>query len=417
MHTYTLFDLHNHIRRVMALNYPEALWITAEIAQVSHSRGHVFVDLVQKDAGPDGEIVAQASAVIWQRDYQALRLHLGLALHEVLQDGREVRMQVRVDFHERYGFKLQVADLDPAYTFGQVELRRRQTIQTLQQLGLLDRNRALPLPPVLQRIAVISSEGAAGFQDFQVHLAANPFGFRFHCRFFFSAVQGKSLETEMLAALEAVSAQREQFDCAVVLRGGGARLDLEGFDRLELCKTAAALPVPLFTGIGHDTDETVLDLVAHRALKTPTAVADFLIQHNLFFEHAMLQLAARAQERAGDQLNRKTLELGSLESALRWGAAARNRAARQQLETLASALPALLRQHFRRAALQLGQAEALCAAFHPDAVLRRGFSMTLKKGKVVTAASEVTPGDVLETRLREGAIWLEVKPGAPEKPS
>ena len=409
MPTYTLFDLHEHLRRVLALNYPEALWITAEIAQLNRSRGHVYLDLVQKAAGPDGDIVAQAQAVVWQREYQRLRLARGATLDEVLREGCEVRLQVRVDFHERYGLKLLIADVDPAFTFGQLELQRRQTIQTLQQLGLLERNRALPVPPVLQRVAVVSSEGAAGFQDFREHLAANPYGFRFHCRLFSTAVQGKSAEAELIAALDAVARQRDRFDCAVVLRGGGARLDLAAFDRLDLCKTAAALPIPLFTGIGHDVDESVLDLVAHTALKTPTAVADFLVQHNLFFENNVLRLAGQFRENADYQLKIKAVELANAEAAARWGLQARTRAAAQQIEHLAAALPALVRQNLRQAAARIERADAITAALHPDAALRRGFSLTLKDGRVVTDAAALLPGDTLETRLRDGTVFSVLK--------
>lgn len=404
MQTYTLFDLLEHLRRVLALNYPEALWITAEIAQLNRSRGHLYLDLAQKGAGPGSDIAAQAQAVIWQREYQKLRLAQGLALDEVLQEGREVRLLARVDFHERYGLKLIIADVDPAYTFGQLELRRRQTIDTLRALGLLERNRALPLPAVLQRIAVVSSEGAAGFQDFREHLAANTFGFRFQCRLFSSAVQGDNAEAELIAALETIAAQRNRFDCAVILRGGGARTDLAVFDRLNLCKTAAAMPLPLFTGIGHDADESVLDLAAHTALKTPTAVADFLIQHNLFFENDVLLAAGRIRESAAYCLKVKSLELHNLEGAARWGAQSRTRTARQQIEHLADTLPDLSRQQLLAAGRRLEQAEALCAALHPDAALRRGFSLTLKDGKVVTTSGEVQPGDTLETRLREGSV-------------
>lgn len=411
MPTYSLFDLQNHLRRVVALNYAEPLWITAEIAQLSRSRGHVFLDLVQKSAGADGEVLAQAQAALWQRDYTRLRLSLGEALENVLREGCEVRMQVRVDYHERYGLRLLLSDLDPAYTFGQLELQRRQTIQTLRQLGLFERNRALGLPAVLQRIAVISSEGAAGFQDFRAQLAANAFGYRFDCRFFSAAVQGKSLESEVIAALESIAAQHHSFDCVAILRGGGARLDLVGFDRLELCKVAATLPLPVLTGIGHDADETVLDLVAFHALKTPTAVADFLLQHNFVFENAILQTAERVQTAAREQLKTLVLALNGQESALRWGAQARTQHSALRLQQLESMLPALTRQYLRRAGAQVEQAEVLCAALDPASALRRGFSLTLRDGKAVTSAHALAPGDILETRLHDGTVISVVVKG------
>jgi len=402
MQTYSLLDLQAYIRQVLALNFQAPLWIAAEIVQAGRSRGHLFLDLIQKGEGND--IAAQAQAVLWQRDYQRLRLSVGLTLDDVLQEGREVRLCVRVDYHEQYGLRLLVTDVDLVYTFGRLELRRRQTLDTLRQLGLLERNRTLPVPTVLQRIAVISSEGAAGLQDFRQHLTQNPFGYDFHCELFSSAVQGAALEAEMTAALETVAARREQFDCVVVLRGGGARLDLGGFDALELCKSAAAMPLPLFTGIGHDTDETVLDLVAHSALKTPTAVADFLIQHNLSFENSLTRLTGQFRTAAEQHVTVCNLNLHSLESAVFWSAQAGIRAARQQVEAMEAQLPVLAQRLVQNAANDLHRAENLCAALHPDATLRRGFSLTLNDGKVLTDAGSVMPGDVLHTRLKEGTV-------------
>ncbi|MCB9316666.1 MAG: exodeoxyribonuclease VII large subunit [Lewinellaceae bacterium] len=409
MPTYTLFDLQEYIRRVLALNFGEAIWVTAEIAQMSQSRGHLFVELVQKGPEADSTLVAQVSAVLWQRDYQRLRLSMGNVLDELLVDGREVRLEVRVDYHERYGLKLVITDADPAYTFGRLELQRRQTIETLRGLDLLEKNRALPVPRVLQRIAVISSEGAAGFQDFREQLTQNAFGYAFQCRFFSSAVQGDRLESEMLAALDAVAIQAGRFDAVVILRGGGARTDLAGFDSLALCQRAAALPIPLFTGIGHDIDQTVLDMVAWSALKTPTAVADFLVQHNLFFENEIQGLAGKIRETAQSRVKRNALELTQLETTVRWAMQGKLRQEMQGLATLETTLANLLQQRLLRAHTQLDQAEHLCAALHPDSVLRRGFSITRTAGKVVTSVDEVRSGEALETQLKDGTLVSEFR--------
>lgn len=404
---YTLFDLNEHVRRVLALNFQNPIWIAAEIAQADSSRGHFYLDLVQKGAGD--ELVAQGQAVLWASDYRRLRAAIGGDLDAVLREGLEVKMQVRVDFHERYGLKLIIADLDPAYTFGQIELQRRQTIQTLRELGLLEKNRLLSLPPVLQRVAVVSSENAAGFQDFQEHLAQNPFGYHFECQLFASAVQGKNAEAELREALEQIAAQSENFDCAVVVRGGGARLDLASFDGLALCQRAATLPLPLFTGIGHDVDETVLDLVAHKALKTPTAVADFLLQHNLFFENEMLRLAGDVRTIGDYRLKINLLELNRLETTLHWNGRERLRAAARRLDVLEENLPVLTFQLLRNQSHFLEKTEAICRAFEPENVLRRGYSLTMKNGKIVTSSLEVEAGDLLETRLREGVVFSKVE--------
>lgn len=399
---YSLFDLNEHIRRALALNFQQPVWIAAEIAQAGQSRGHFYLDLVQK--GTDDDILAQSQAVLWANDYRKLRATLGLQLEAVLREGLEVKMQVRVDFHERYGLKLVIADLEPAYTFGQLELRRRQTIQTLRELGLFEKNRSLSLPSVLQRIAVVTSEGAAGFQDFREHLGKNSFGYQFDYQLFASSVQGKNAETELREALEQVASQHEKFDCTVIVRGGGARLDLAAFNGLELCKTVAQMPLPVFTGIGHDVDETVLDLVAYTALKTPTAVADFLLQHNLFFENEILRLVENIRATSDFRLKISQLEIERLETATRFGSRERLRAATRQLDILEEKLPDFAFQMLRNQQHFLERSEAICQAFDPASVLRRGYSLTLKNGKVVTSAKDVEVGDLLETRLREGVI-------------
>lgn len=399
---YSLFDLNEYIRRVLSLNFQQALWIEAELAEAGRSRGHWYLDLVQK--GPTEDIVAQAQAVLWANDYRRLRQTLGPGLDAVLQAGLSVKMLVKVDFHERYGLKFIIQDLDPAWTLGQLELRRRQTLATLRQLDLLERNRQQPLPMVLQRLAVISSETAAGYQDFQSHLAQNPFGYRFECRFLAAAVQGKSAEPELIAALEAVRALQADFDAVVILRGGGARLDLAAFDGLDLAKTVATLPLPVLTGIGHDSDESVLDLVSHTALKTPTAVADFLLQHNLSFEHKLIQLAAQVRLHGDHQLQLGFLDLDRAETSLQWSSRQRCQTAAQQLDFLETQLPLLSAQLLERRRREVEQAAALCAALDPQKALQRGYSITTYAGQLLRSTAQAPSGAVLETRLADGVV-------------
>lgn len=404
---HSLFDLNEHVRRVLALNFQQPLWVAAEIAQIGQSRGHFYFDLVQKGVGDD--LLAQAQAVMWASDYRRLRTALGSNLDAVLREGLEVKMQVRVDFHERYGLKLLISDLDPTHSIGQLALRRQQAVQALRGLGLLERNRALPLPRVLQRVAVVTSEGAAGFQDFREHLEKNAFGYRFDCRLFAAAVQGKSAESELREALGLAAAQSPAFDCVVVVRGGGARLDLAAFDGLELCKTVAQMPLPVLVGIGHDVDETVLDLVAHTSLKTPTAVADFLLQHNLFFENEISRLAENIRATGDHCLKINQLELDRLETSIGWAGKERLRTAAQGLDVWAAQLPVLVMLSLRNQNRRLGEMENVCCAFQPESVLRRGYSLTLKNGKAVTSPTELEPGDVLETRLRSGTVISKVE--------
>lgn len=402
MHTHSLFELNEHIRRVLALNFQQPVWIVAEIAQIGESRGHRYLDLVQK--GDAGEVVAQAQAALWVSEFRQINARFPFGLAPLLREGLELRMQVRPEFHERYGFKLHITDIDPAHTFGQLDLLRRQTIQTLKQEGLYDLNRALTLPAVLQRIAVVSSENAAGLQDFRAHLAANSFGYSFDCQFFIAAVQGKNAETEIMAAFKKISQGTQNFDCVVVVRGGGARLDLMAFDGLELCQAAAKMPLPLIIGIGHDVDESVLDLVSHTTLKTPTAVADFLVQHNLIFEGNVLKAADDIKIIAQNLLKFNNLELDRAAITVHFAAREQTQESARHLDFLKEKLPALAFQTLRENLQELAKMEAVFENLHPENVLRRGYSITRSKGKVIASPTDVKPGDALETRFWTGVV-------------
>ncbi|MFN0035778.1 MAG: exodeoxyribonuclease VII large subunit [Saprospiraceae bacterium] len=402
MHTHSLFELNEHIRRVLALNFQQPVWIVAEIAQLGESRGHRYLDLVQKGEG--GEVLAQAQAALWASEFRQINARFPFGLAPILREGLELRMQVRPEYHERYGFKLHITDIDPAHTFGQLELLRRQTIQTLRQQGLFDLNRSLALPLVLQRIALVSSENAAGKQDFLEQLQGNSFGYAFDVQLFAAAVQGKSAEGEIIGALEKIGRRPQAFDCAVIVRGGGARLDLMAFDGLALCQTAAKMPLPILAGIGHDIDETVLDLVAHRSLKTPTAVADFLVQHNLFFEGKILEAAQGMENMAQNIVKFKHLELERAETIAHFAAREQLQSAARHLGFLEEKIPALASQALREHYRELEKMEAICQNLHPENVLGRGYSITSKNGKAIMSPSEVQPEDVLETRLKEGVV-------------
>jgi exodeoxyribonuclease VII large subunit len=402
----TLFELNEHLRRIVALNFPQPLWITAEVSKINESRGHFYLELVQK--GENNDILAQAQAVIWSGEYRQLLYKHGLGLNSVLREGVGLKIQVRPDFHERYGLKLQIVDLDPAFTLGQLDLQRRQTIQTLRDQGLFDKNRSIPLPMVLQRIAVISSETAAGLQDFKRQLEDNNMSYSFELHLFAAMVQGKNSEQEVVAALSLIAQKKDAFDCVVIVRGGGSRLDLSSFDGLELCRAVANLPLPVLSGIGHDVDETVLDLVAHRALKTPTAVAEFILQHNLLFESDVLEATNQVRVFAFNFVKYCALKLEQTIGDARWGARACLQSAGFQLETIAQDIPLRTQQLLQNQHRAIQQAEAYCAALHPENVLKRGFSLTTINGKYVCATSEVNTGDTLETRVRTGTIVSQV---------
>ena len=272
----------------------------------------------------------------------------------------------------------------------------------------MERNRQIPLPLVVQRIAVISSETAAGLQDFREHLEGNRFGYAFDCRYFTAAVQGKNAETELMAALDQVAMRKAEFDVAVMVRGGGARLDLMTFDSLELCRKAAVMPIPLLTGIGHEVDESVLDMVAHTSLKTPTAVADFLVQHNLFFEGEILEAAQTLEQVALNALKFAHLELDRMQSTLQFASKTFIRQGVYDLDLIRQKLHLGIQHHLSEQHQQLDKYLQICQNLHPDQVLQRGYTLTLKNGKSVTEPSELHAGDLITTLWKNGSVTSRV---------
>ncbi len=403
MTTYSLYELNEFIRRVVALNVPQAVWVSAEIAQCKTSRGHVYIDLIQKEEFTD-VLVAKSGAVIWASDYRRLKRQYAKELAALLQEGMEVKLLARVDFHERYGFKLIIEDVDPSYTLGQMEAARRKTLALLQQQSLLDKNKEIPLPLVLQRIALISSETAAGYRDFVDQLSQNPYGYGFHWQLFPAAMQGQQAAPEMIAQIDRIQKLDRTFDCVVIVRGGGARLDLMAFDDFGLNKKVAECPLPVLVGIGHQTDDSILDQVAHLSLKTPTAAADYLIDHNLQFETMLLQTGNELQQHTQQYIYEESVQLEKAHQTVRWQSINQLGAASQKLDFQAAQLQQhskTVLQHNRQLLDHFEQIERMLS---PSATLKRGYSVAVKKGKVVVNTGQLKKGDQLQTHFSDGRV-------------
>ena len=273
----TLYELNSLVKGVVEDALDREYWVTGEFseARVGYG-GHLYAELVQKDAA-ERNLVAKARMNCWARQYNIVRLRFLQETGQEIQAGLKVLALVRVTFHELYGYSLQLLDLDPSYTLGDMARRRQQILDRLEQEGILHDNQQLLLPALTSRIAVISSAGAAGYGDFCNQLHANEYGLRFHVRLFPAVMQGANVEPSVLEALYAIAEQEEEWDAVVIIRGGGATSDLSDFDSYALASAIAQFPLPVIVGIGHDRDQTVLDFVAHTSLKTPTAVAAFLV--------------------------------------------------------------------------------------------------------------------------------------------
>lgn len=407
MESLTLFDLNEHIRRVVALNLPDAVWVACEIAGYNVSRGHHFFNLIQQAETTEGGIIAQANAVLWDKGYRRLRRTNGKSLLEVLQVGRAIRLKAKVQFHERYGIQLYVEDIDLSYTVGKLQLEKRQHLHQLQAAGLHLRNKQIALPIVLQKIAVLSSADAAGWLDFKNQLELNPYGYTFQLDLFSIAVQGAFVEAEMIRQLKKI--KRKNYDAIVLVRGGGSNIDLHAFDRLAIAEAVAKAKFPVLVGIGHVTNESLVDVVAHTSLKTPTAVADFLIQHNLNFETRLKALQLTLQQQVQINLQREQIRLvrqqQQLTHLLELFFAAQYQRLKQQRQQLQYSQQRIIQTEHRR----LAYFKSMLEQSDINTVLRKGFSITTLNGKIVKDAVQVQSGDQVLTILPNGDFQSEVK--------
>ena len=273
----SLYELNTLVRRAVERSLPEDYWLQAELSDVrTHSAGHCYVEFVQKDTRGNA-LLAKARGVIWANVYRLLRPYFERETGQTFAAGIKVLVQVKVEFHELYGYSLTITDIDPTYTVGDMARRRREILLRLEEEGVLTLNKELPMPVLPRRIAVISSPSAAGYGDFCSQLSANPYGFVYETKLFPAVMQGEQVESSVVAALNKINETFDCWDAVVIIRGGGAVSDLAGFDTYWLAYNCAQFPLPIITGIGHERDDTVLDLVAHTRVKTPTAAAEFLI--------------------------------------------------------------------------------------------------------------------------------------------
>jgi len=401
MEAYSLYELNEYIRRVIALNFPESFWVSAEISQVKESRGNVYLELIQKEEGSE-DIIAQTSAVIWYKSYLFIKNKTGALLSSLLADGTQVKVKVSVEFHERYGIKLQIEDIDPAFTIGQLEMQRQKIIQRLKNEAILEKNKKVRVPKVLQRLAIISAENAAGYQDFVNHLAENIYGFSYKCTLFRAAMQGSRTEVEVTDALKEISGRAAEFDAVVIIRGGGSKIDLAAFDNYNIAYSITTSSLPVFTGIGHDIDQTVADLVAYRSLKTPTAVAGYILDCSLLFETELLQIVDEIKMLTSNKLERSRY---LLQQQIQWlkfipgEFLVRNQVGLNNVQLMIQNTTKQILEAYKE---QLVFAEKQIAWADPQHVLKRGFTIVRDNDKVMTSVGQVEKGKQLTLEFFDG---------------
>lgn len=406
----TLSELQRHIKQALEGALPLPVWVVAEVSELKvNYSGHCYLELVEKSEPARGGTPiprAQARAVIWRQQYAMLSAYFEAETGSRLAAGMKILAKVLVSYHELYGLSLQITDLDASYTLGEVERQKQMTIAQLQADGVWDMNREQELPLLTQRVAIVSSAAAAGYLDFCNELQQG--GYAFRTTLFDAVVQGQAAEESICAALAAVAERQEEFDVVVIIRGGGSASDLSCFNSYRLCSYVAQFPLPVVTGIGHDKDTSVADMVAHTPLKTPTAVAAWLTERMARLEGWLTDAAMHLSELAVKATQREQLRLERMAGEVaRLGGTYCERA-RSRMAMLGEQLRSEVARFIERRAMFLQVAESSVEARAPEKILRLGFAVVRCDGRAVTSAKGLK-GREVDIQLAEGYIKAEVK--------
>lgn len=408
METLSLLELNGRVKSTLQFEMPDAYWVQAEISSISPSgQGHCYLELVQKDA-TGRNFLAKAKANIWRGTWLKLKPYFEAQTGETLKVGMKVLLQVTVTFHEVYGYSLVVQDIDPAYTMGDMARRRKEILEQLARDGVIGLNKELEIPALPHRIAVISSATAAGWGDFRNQLDGNIYGFRFYVKLFPALMQGDDVERSVVSALNAVAARRDNFDLVVIIRGGGAVSELSCFDSYNLAFNIANFPLPVITGIGHERDDTVADVVAHTKVKTPTAAAEFIINRVFDTASELENLTRRMSDAITGRMNAENVRIERLSQKLPSLFAVLKARQEQLLETVWIRSVNGVRNLLTSQTHKLEILDKTLAAADPAVILKRGYSLTRAGGRVVKSASDLKKGDRLTTVFADGSVESEI---------
>lgn len=407
----TLKQLQQQIKSAVEGALPLPVWIVAEVAELKvNYSGHCYMELVEKSEpkrGANSTPTAQARAVIWRSQWAMISPYFRQQTGSDLQAGMKILARVMVSYHELYGLSLQISDIDPSYTLGEVERQKQLTISQLKADGVWDMNRELPMPYLVQRIAVVSSAAAAGYRDFMNELREG--GYAFHCDLYDAVVQGNAAEESICAALEEVALKQELYDAVVVIRGGGSASDLSCFNSYRLCSYVAQFPLPVLTGIGHDKDTSVADMVAHTPLKTPTAVAAWLTDRMARIEGWLEDMSVQLKTLATAMTKREELRLERLSAEIKLQAATYCQRAEARLELMREQLFSLVERRLEREKSRLEVMQRSVEALSPKRIMELGFAVVRSGGKVLKRVGDAEAGASIEVELADGTIKARIE--------
>lgn len=400
----SLLELNLSIKEAISQEFDAAYWVRAETSDVRpHRNGHCYLEFIEK--AKDGHsIVAKARGTIWASTFNLLKPYFEQETGQAFTSGITVLVRVTVAFHETYGLGLNVVDIDPSYTLGEIARNRMLVLKQLEEEGVLNLNKELSLAEPLNRIAVISSQSAAGYEDFHNQLEHNSEGLIFYKKLFPAIMQGDRSEASIIAALELIYAHKELFDVVVIIRGGGATSDLSCFDSYVLATNCAQFPLPIISGIGHERDVTVLDAVAHTRVKTPTAAAEFLINRVAATNNYLMELQDRLVQATRNILVEEEGQLNGWSKDVYHNSKSLLQSNSNTLLFLNEKLRSAVKRKIEKEKFAIERYEHFVLLSLPENMLKRGYSITTRNGKTIKSVSDLTVGDVITTQLLDGEI-------------
>ena len=404
----TLVELNGLVRDAIENALPEEYWVEAELSECREHGGHCYMELIEKDER-SATPVARASAKCWRQTWVMVKPYFERTTGQQLRAGMKVLLRVYAQFHEAYGFSWIVSDIDPTYTLGDMARKRQEIIRQLKEEGVFDLQRELHIPTFAKRIAVISAEHAAGYGDFCRQLEDNDYGFKFDVTLFPAIMQGEQVEASVVDALNEIYQRISDFDVVCILRGGGAAADLSGFDTLALAENVAQFPLPIITGIGHERDESILDMISNTRVKTPTAAAALLTDNLLRVLERLDDASQRLSYAVNQRINSQKARMATLTTLIPTLVLRMVSDQRHRIETTKSRLPIAIERRLTNQKHLLESLSLKLQGFDPQLLLSRGYSITLKDGRAVRDPQQLKPGDEIETRVEKGTIRSVVK--------
>jgi exodeoxyribonuclease VII large subunit len=404
----TLSELADRVKQVVSMSFDAPVWLHAEVAELrENANGQRYLEFIEKDSNSDN-VVARMKATIWSTTWRMLKPYFESITGQHLRTGMNLLVAVSVEFHQLYGLSLNVRDIDPAFTVGELAARRVQIIRQLEADGVLDMNRSLPFPERPQRVAVISSATAAGYEDFCNQLSSEISGFAFYTHLFPSIMQGEQAENSIIASLDKIYENADLFDVVVIIRGGGASTDLNCFDSYNLALNCAQFPLPVITGIGHQRDTTVLDLVANTSVKTPTAVAALLTEKMQETESKVLSVAENIFSLINEKIATENRKIDNFKWQMKSLLSSKINRKHVMLQKQVGTLKMLTKSIIQHRQNWLNLIEKSIESHSPAFLLKHGYSISTFAGKRITSVKQVTKGNIIRTYVHDGDFESEV---------